>query len=53
MAKKPNLPETPAEPRKEIEIEYMGEGAKDVKFNRDPKATRIQVFADGRVLQDY
>ena len=34
-------------------IEYFGEGAKDVKFNIDPNATRIRVYADGRILTDY
>ena len=34
-------------------IEFYGEGAKDVKFNIEPNATRIRVYADGRVLTDY
>lgn len=34
-------------------IEFYGEGAKDVKFNIEPNATRIRVYADGRILIDY
>jgi len=39
--------------KKEPIIEYYGEGAKDVKLNIDPNATRIRVYADGRILTDY
>jgi hypothetical protein len=35
------------------EIEYFGEGAEDVKFDIDPKAVRIRVYAEGRILIDY
>lgn len=34
-------------------IEYFGEGADKIKFEVDPKATRIRVYADGRILVDY
>ena len=34
-------------------IEYFGEGAEKVKFTKDPNATLIRVFGDGRVLVDY
>lgn len=39
--------------KKEPIIEYFGEGAKDVKFLIDSNATRIRVYADGRILTDY
>lgn len=35
------------------EIQYFGEGAEKVKFEKDPKAVLIRVYADGRVLVDY
>ena len=34
-------------------IEYFGEGAEDVKFNIDPNATRIRVYATGLIITDY
>lgn len=34
-------------------IEYFGEGAEEVKFNIDPNATRIRVYATGLILTDY
>ena len=34
-------------------IEFYGEGAEDVKFNIDPNATRIRVYATGLILTDY
>lgn len=34
-------------------IEYFGEGAEDVKFDIDPNATRIRVYASGLILTDY
>lgn len=46
----PNEDETE---KKEPIIEYFGEGAEDVKFNIEPNATRIRVYADGRILTDY
>ena len=53
-ANKPQ-PNDAAETEKKQEpiIEFYGEGAKDVKFNIDPNATRLRVYADGRVLTDY
>ena len=51
-ANKPQPNETEIE-KKEPLIEYFGEGAKDVKFLIDPNATRIRVYADGRILTDY
>lgn len=41
------------ENKQEPIIEFYGEGAEDVKFNIDPNATRIRVYADGRILTDY
>lgn len=34
-------------------IEYYGDGAKDVKFEIDPKASLIRVYGDGRIVTDY
>lgn len=34
-------------------IEYVGEGADKIKFQVDPKAKLIRVYADGRILVDY
>ena len=36
-----------------VKVEYIGEGAEKVKFTKDPKATSIRVYADGRILVDY
>ena len=53
-ANKPQPNETETETdKKEPIIEYFGEGAEDVKFNIEPNATRIRVYADGRILTDY
>ena len=41
------------ENKQEPIIEFYGEGAKDVKFNIDPNATRIRVYATGLILTDY
>ena len=41
------------ENKQEPIIEFYGDGAEDVKFNIDPNATLIRVYADGRVLTDY
>ena len=41
------------ENKKEPIIEFYGEGAEDVKFNIDPNATRIRVYATGLILTDY
>lgn len=49
----PNEAETETKKKEEPIIEYFGEGAKDVKLNIDPNATRIRVYADGRILTDY
>ena len=35
------------------EIQYFGEGADKVKFNIDPKAKLIRVYAGGMILVDY
>jgi hypothetical protein len=32
-------------------IEYIGEGAKDIKFTINPKATRYVVNANGMVME--
>jgi hypothetical protein len=34
-------------------IEYIGEGAEEVEFTVDPKATTIRVYANGIILTDY
>lgn len=52
QANKPQPNEAETEKKGPI-IEYYGEGANDVKFNTDPNATRIRVYADGRILTDY
>ena len=49
----PNEAETETDNKQEPIIEYFGEGSEDVKFNIDPNATRIRVYADGRILTDY
>ena len=41
------------ENKQEPIIEFYGEGAEDVKFNIDPNAARIRVYADGLILTDY
>lgn len=41
------------ENKQEPIIEFYGEGAEDVKFNIDPNATRIRVYATGLILTDY
>lgn len=47
-------PKAPAvEPTGNANVEFIGEGADKIKFNVDPKATRIRVYANGVVLTDY
>lgn len=46
-------PEGASAPKGEPEIKYFGEGADKIKFNVDPKAKLIRVYADGRILVDY
>ena len=41
------------ENKKEPIIEFYGEGAEDVKFNIDPNAALIRVYATGLILTDY
>lgn len=41
------------ENKQEPIIEFYGEGAEDVKFNIEPNATRIRVYATGLILTDY
>ena len=41
------------ENKQEPIIEFYGEGAEDVKFNIDPNAARIRVYATGLILTDY
>lgn len=43
----------PAPSSEPVKVEYIGEGADKIKFKVDPKATRIRVYADGRILVDY
>lgn len=45
--------EEPQEKKDTPKIEYYGEGAKDVKFEVDPRAALIRVYANGVVLVDY
>lgn len=47
------LDKTTPEPKGKAKIEYIGEGAKDIKFVADPDATLIRVYADGCILTDY
>ena len=42
----------PVEAPKGPSIEYIGEGARAVKFTINPKALRYVVRADGQVLED-
>ena len=41
------------ENKQEPIIEFYGEGAEDVKFNIEPNATRLRVYATGLILTDY
>ena len=41
------------ENKQEPIVEFYGEGAEDVKFNIEPNATRIRVYATGLILTDY
>ena len=52
-ANKPQPNDVAETEQKEPIIEYFGEGAEDVKFNIDPNATRIRVYATGLILTDY
>ena len=47
--------DTPAPVKKSDKpnIQYFGEGADKVKFEVDPKAKLIRVYANGCVLVDY
>lgn len=45
--------EEPQEKKDNPVIQYFGEGAEKVKFEVDPKATLIRVYANGVVLVDY
>lgn len=50
----PQIPEvTTQEQANQPKVEFYGEGAEQVKFTIDPKATRIRVFNHGLVLYDY
>lgn len=44
---------TPVDKPAKPVIEYYGEGARDVKFEIDPKAVLIKVYGDGRIVMDY
>lgn len=44
-------PPAPKEVPKGPRIDYFGEGARDVKFTINPKATRYQVYASGMVVE--
>lgn len=47
-----NKPEVKKEVGKP-DIQYFGAGADKIKFEVDPKAKLIRVYADGLVLVDY
>lgn len=46
-------PEAQAQETPKPVIQYLGEGAENVKFEIDPRAALIRVYADGRVSVDY
>lgn len=52
-AKPTRLTDEPKDDKKVPEIQYFGEGADKVKFEVDPKAKLIRVYANGVVLVDY
>ena len=52
-AKPARLVDEPKEEQKAPKIEYYGEGADKVKFEIDPKAKLIRVYANGIILVDY
>lgn len=52
-AKPARLTDEPKDENKKPEIQYFGEGADKVKFEVDPKAKLIRVYANGVVLVDY
>lgn len=45
--------EEPQEKKDTPVIQYFGEGAEKIKFEVDPRATLIRVYANGVVLVDY
>lgn len=57
MAKANPASEAVEKPKKEDKnvpvIQYFGEGAEEVKFEVEPNATLIRVYANGMVLVDY
>lgn len=46
-------PDTQAPETNKPVIQYFGEGAENVKFEIDPRAVLIKVYADGRISVDY
>lgn len=52
-AKPARLTDEPKDENKKPVIQYFGDGAEKVKFEVDPKATLIRVFANGTILVDY
>lgn len=48
-----NKPEIKKEVGNKPDIQYFGAGADKIKFEVDPKAKLIRVYADGLVLVDY
>jgi hypothetical protein len=52
-AKPARLVDEPKDEKKKPEIQYFGEGAEKVKFEVEPNATLIRVYANGMVLVDY
>lgn len=53
-AKPSRLTDEPKDDNKKVPvIQYFGEGADKVKFEVDPKAKLIRVYANGVVLVDY
>lgn len=52
-AKPSRLTDEPKDESNKPEIQYFGEGADKVKFEIDPKAKLIRVYANGTILVDY
>lgn len=52
-AKPANQPSDQVETTEGPVIEYVDEGAENVKFTADPNAKLIRVFSSGQVTYDY
>lgn len=51
VAKQEAIPEV--DPYADQVIEYVGEGAENVKFERDPRCKKYVVRADGTIMGTY